>query len=518
MSKMYVIKRNGEKQDVKFDKITVRIAKLCYGLDRKYCDPTKIAQEVIAGVFPGVTTIQLDELAAQTAAYYATDHPDFSTLAARIVVSNLHKNTCDSFYETVKKLHEYVNPKTNKNTPLVSDELYELSQKYKQQIEQAIDYERDYTFDFFGFKTLERAYLIRAGNVIVERPQHLFMRVALGIHGDDIDLAIKTYDYLSQKYFIHATPTLFNAGTQRPQLASCFLASTKEDSIKGIYDTISDCAKISKWAGGIGISIHDIRAKGSFVAGTNGYSNGIVPMLKVFNDTARYVDQCFVGSTPVMTNHGWVPIRDLQTDTLVLNSEGTYCKVKCVVKHSFVGDMLEIKTDDDVVLVTPEHQVFLQNRFVDAKDLSVNDILRYEVPKVFSETLLTEMDCYMYGILFSHLRKSIIFYESEFFELSFSCYDEEIIQRIKDYLENSGTTYQFSDTDVVEFSFKPGKRFKFNMSSFFEMIGHNLLLRKRFDTKIYNFEPKKIEKSIEWNDRYRFKGSQRNKYFVMVIF
>ena len=290
-SRMFVIKRDGSEEDVKFDKITARISKLCYGLDTEYCDPVKVAQKVVMGVFPGVTTSQLDELAAETAAYAATQHPDFSKLAARISVSNLHKNTLASFSKTVERLRTHIHPKTGKAAPLIAEDVYEIIMKNAEKLDAAVRYERDFEYDFFGFKTLERAYLLKINGTIAERPQQMLMRVSIGIHKEDIDKAIETYDLMSQKFFTHATPTLFNAGTPRPQMSSCFLVCSKSDSIEGIYDTLKTCACISKYAGGIGVNIHNIRAKDSYVAGTNGHSNGIVPMLRVFNDTARYVDQ-----------------------------------------------------------------------------------------------------------------------------------------------------------------------------------------------------------------------------------
>lgn len=288
---MYVIKRDGSKASVSFDKITSRITKLCYGLDPKFVDPVVIAQKVIQGVYPGVTTVELDELAAQTAASFATQHPDCSILAARISVSNLHKMTSKSFSDTVKALYEYVHPKTNLPAALISIPVYECVMKNKDALDAALIHDRDFEFDYFGFKTLEKAYLLRINGVIVERPQHMLMRVAVGIHMDDIPRVLETYNLLSQRFFTHATPTLFNAGTPNPQMSSCFLLSMKEDSIDGIYDTLKHCAVISKYAGGIGMALSNVRASASYIRGTNGTSNGIVPMLRVFNNTARYVDQ-----------------------------------------------------------------------------------------------------------------------------------------------------------------------------------------------------------------------------------
>ncbi|MDB5126891.1 ribonucleoside-diphosphate reductase subunit alpha [Mucilaginibacter sp.] len=286
---MFVVKRDGRKESVKFDKITARIEKLCYGFN--LVDPIDVAKKVIEGLFDGVTTSELDNLAAETAASLTTKHPDYALLASRIAVSNLHKNTTKSFSETMKRMYEYVDKKTGKNAALLADDVYEIIMANADILDSSIIYDRDFGFDYFGFKTLEKSYLLKIDGKIAERPQHLFMRVSVGIHKEDIDSAIKTYNLMSERWFTHATPTLFNAGTPKPQMSSCFLLTMKDDSIEGIYDTLKQTAKISQSAGGIGLSIHNVRATGSYISGTNGTSNGIIPMLKVFNDTARYVDQ-----------------------------------------------------------------------------------------------------------------------------------------------------------------------------------------------------------------------------------
>ncbi|MBK9254354.1 MAG: ribonucleoside-diphosphate reductase subunit alpha [Saprospiraceae bacterium] len=288
---MQVIKRSNKRESVSFDKVTARVNKLCYGLNQKYVDPIEISKKVIQGLFDGVKTTELDNLAAETAASMAARHPDYAILAARIAVSNLHKNTDKSFSETMKRLYNYIDPKSNEKAGLISDETIDVIMKNADELDSVIIYDRDYAFDYFGFKTLEKSYLLRMDGEVVERPQHLLMRAAIGIHGTDITSAIETYHLMSEKWFIHATPTLFNAGTPKPQLSSCFLLSMTEDSIPGIFETLSRCAKISQSAGGIGLSVHNVRAKGSYIKGTGGTSNGIIPMLKVFNDTARYVDQ-----------------------------------------------------------------------------------------------------------------------------------------------------------------------------------------------------------------------------------
>jgi len=256
-----------------------------------FVDPIEITRKVIDGIYEGVTTVELDNLAAETAAYKTTTHPDYAVLAARIAISNLHKETKKSFSQVIQDLHDYVNPKTGRPSSMISEETFNTVMKHRELLDSAIIYERDFHYNFFGFKTLERSYLLRINGKVAERPQHMLMRVAVGIHGEDIESAIETYNYMSEKAFTHASPTLFNAGTPHPQMSSCFLVSMKEDSIEGIYDTLKTCAMISKTAGGIGLNIHNIRGTGSYIAGTNGVSNGIVPMLRVFNNTARYVDQ-----------------------------------------------------------------------------------------------------------------------------------------------------------------------------------------------------------------------------------
>ncbi|KAF2358660.1 Ribonucleotide reductase class I alpha subunit [Trinorchestia longiramus] len=290
-SKMYVLKRDGRKEPVMFDKITSRIQKLCYGLNMDFIDPPSVTLKVINGLYAGVTTVELDNLAAEIAATLTTKHPDYAVLAARIAVSNLHKETKKTFSEVMDDLRQMSNPKTGLHQPMVSEYHHEIIMRNAEMLNSAIIYDRDFSYNYFGFKTLERSYLLRINGKVVERPQHMLMRVAVGIHGEDLEAVIETYNLLSEKWFTHASPTLFNAATVRPQLSSCFLLTMKDDSIEGIYDTLKQCALISKSAGGIGVNVHCIRAKGSYIAGTNGISNGLVPMLRVFNNTARYVDQ-----------------------------------------------------------------------------------------------------------------------------------------------------------------------------------------------------------------------------------
>ena len=287
---MNVVKRDGRKEPIMFDKITARVRKLCYGLN-ELVDPLKISMRVIEGLYDGVTTSELDNLAAEVSATMTTSHPDYARLAARISVSNLHKNTKKSFSEVMEDLYTYVNPRTGKDAPLLSDEVYKVIMDNADDLDSTIIYNRDFGYDYFGFKTLERSYLLKLNGNIAERPQHMLMRVSVGIHLDDLESVKETYELMSKKFFTHATPTLFNSGTPKPQMSSCFLLAMQDDSIDGIYDTLKQTAKISQSAGGIGLSIHNVRATGSYISGTNGTSNGIVPMLRVFNDTARYVDQ-----------------------------------------------------------------------------------------------------------------------------------------------------------------------------------------------------------------------------------
>ncbi|XP_015683288.1 ribonucleoside-diphosphate reductase large subunit [Protobothrops mucrosquamatus] len=288
---MHVVKRDGRHERVMFDKITSRIQKLCYGLNVDFVDPAQITMKVIQGLYSGVTTVELDTLAAETAATLTTKYPDYAILAARIAVSNLHKETKKVFSDVMEDLYNYVNPHNSKHSPMISKETLDIVQANKDRLNSAIIYDRDFSYNYFGFKTLERSYLLKINSKVAERPQHMLMRVSVGIHKGDIEAAIETYNLLSEKWFTHASPTLFNAGTNRPQLSSCFLLCMKDDSIEGIYDTLKHCALISKSAGGIGVAVSCIRATGSYIAGTNGNSNGLVPMLRVYNNTARYVDQ-----------------------------------------------------------------------------------------------------------------------------------------------------------------------------------------------------------------------------------
>lgn len=337
---MRVIKRGGDYENVSFDKVLNRIRVLA--ADDVSVDICEIAQKVCGRIFDGVRTSDLDELAAQLCSSMMVIHPDYGKLASRIIISNHHKNTSPSFSETIHVLYHNFDV-DGRQCPIVSQELYEIVQQHKEKLNSYIDYTRDYAFDYFGFKTLERSYLLRSGGRIIERPQHMWMRVAIGIHGGDIKDALQTYDMLSNKFFTHATPTLFNAGTPRPQNSSCFLLSMKEDSVAGIFDSLKEVAMISKHAGGIGIHIHQIRARGSMIRGNNGVASGIVPMLRVYNNTARYVDQagkrlgsiaCFCENTEVFTvNEGIKPIQDVKIGDLVITHKNRVRPVSQVHKN-----------------------------------------------------------------------------------------------------------------------------------------------------------------------------------------
>ncbi len=422
---MQVVKRSGEREEVSFDKVLERIRRAAEGLT---VNPTAIAQKVLAQIYDGVRTTQLDELTSQLATSLCTVHPDYGTLAARIIISNHQKNTEASFVSVMRQLANQTAPKTGEPVSYIDKSLVAFAEEHAEAIEAKIDHSRDYLLDYFGFKTLEKSYLLKTSSgVILERPQHLWMRVSLALWANTpggIERAFDTYDLMSQKYFTHATPTLFNAGTPRQQLSSCFLLAMNDDSIAGIYKTLSDCALISKYAGGIGLHCHNVRAKGSIIRGTNGTSNGLVPMLRVFNNTARYVDQCFTPDTLIYTKAGVKPIEDVSVTDEVLTSTGDYRAVNQPVRHEYKGTILKVQVKNAIssIRVTPEHQILalqgqkkglnfdvIRNRleknlatvqFTDAQDLQVGDFVVYTVPTYCVDIeRLSEDDCRMYGIL-----------------------------------------------------------------------------------------------------------------------
>lgn len=367
-----VTKRNGKKEPVMLDKIVDRITQQTYGLDGKWVSPFDVAQKVIAGVTPDVLTSTLDKLATETAAALTTKHPDYSILAARLAITALHKETKKSFSETVQDLYNYINVKTGKHSPIVSEEFSKLVKKHADELDSAILHSRDHNFDYFGFKTLEKSYLLKIDGVVAERPQYMYMRTALQIWGENLEKVIETYNLLSEGFYTHATPTLFNSGTSRPQLSSCFLLDTESDSIEGIFNTLKESAQISKNAGGIGISFNKVRAKGTYIAGTNGTSNGIIPFLKIFNETARAVDQCFTPDSKVITDKGLVNINEINEGDSVLSSDGKFNKV--LERKEFIKDdeFVVIKTKSGLNKVTKEHQILvIRNLPNDIEDSSI---------------------------------------------------------------------------------------------------------------------------------------------------
>ena len=423
-SEMYVVKRDGESEIVSFDKILRRIKRIGQEADIKI-NYTSLAMKVIDQLYDKISTAKIDELTAEQCASMSSIHYDYGTLASHITISNHHKNTESNFLTVMRELYNY-NDKHGNHSPLITRELLETVDKNYNAIIERIDFKRDYVFDYFGFKTLEKTYLMRINGKVVERPQHMWMRVSLGIHGKDIESALRTYDLMSQKFFTHATPTLFNAGTPRPQLSSCFLLSMENDSIDGIYNTLKDCALISKWAGGIGLHIHNVRATHSHIRGTNGTSNGIVPMLRVFNNTAKYVDQCLDPDTIIYSKRGPLPIKAIVVGDEVITDDGNFYPVRKVLNYpNFTGDMhsIDIKHTMQPLLVTDMHPLyvvknekFIQTKFkrlvcdldrklvvpefVEARDVKENDFVGFPIPRFEQDVAhFSEDDCRMYGIL-----------------------------------------------------------------------------------------------------------------------
>ena len=366
-----VVKRNGKKEPVMLDKILDRITQQTYGLD-KLIIPFEVAQKVIEGIMPDIRTYVLDQLAMETAASLATKHPDYSILAARLAITNLHKETKKSFSETVTDLYKYIDPKTGKHSPIVSESFHNIVKRHADEIDSAIVHSRDHNFDYFGFKTLEKSYLLKLDGKVAERPQYMYMRTALQVWGENLEKVIETYNTLSEGYYTHATPTLFNSGTGRPQLSSCFLLDVENDSIEGIFNTLKESAQISKNAGGIGISFTKVRSKGTYIAGTNGTSNGIIPFLKIFNETARAVDQCFTPDSKVITNNGLVNINEINEGDSVLTSDGKFNKVIKRKEFTKNDEFVVIKTNSGLNKVTKEHQILvIRNLPSDIEDSSI---------------------------------------------------------------------------------------------------------------------------------------------------
>lgn len=424
-NEMLVTKRNGDLETIEFDKILKRLksAGQEVGIQINY---TALVMKVIDQLYDKIPTTKIDDLTAEQCASMSSIHTDYNILAGRIVVSNHHKNTSNSFSEVMSKLYNYLD-KQDKSSPLISEELYKISQKYSVDLDELCNYNQDYLIDYFGFKTLEKSYLMKINGKIMERPQHMWLRVAIGIHGDNMEKVYETYNYMSKKFFTHATPTLFNAGTPRPQNSSCFLQSMESDSIEGIYNTLKDCALISKWAGGIGLHIHNVRASGSHIRGTNGSSNGIVPMLRVFNHTAKYVDQCLDPDTIVYTKRGILPIKNIVVGDEVITDDGNFYEIGKVLDNNYFGDMYELdikhtlnplKLTDMHPLWTIKNDMNIQSdfisiknmldrnlitpEFIEVKNINRNDFIGFPIPQYEKDNIhFTEEDCRFYGILLS---------------------------------------------------------------------------------------------------------------------
>jgi ribonucleoside-diphosphate reductase alpha subunit len=502
---MRVIKRSGRQEEVSFDKVINRIKSLCDEAPVIDIDVIDIAQQVIGEICDGIKTTELDEEAAKKCAYMVTVDPVYGELASRIIISNNHKNTSNSFSETVNTLYNNTDIH-GKSVPLVSEGLYKIVRKHKFKLNDVIDYSRDYGFDYFAFKTLERAYLIKINGIIIERIQHLIMRVAIGLHeikilnGEEtIKIALETYDMMSTKCFTHATPTLFHAGTPVPQLLSCFLLGMT-DSIGGIYKCLADCAQISKWAGGIGVHINNIRAEGSAIRGTNGQSNGIVPMLKVFNETARYVDQCVMPETIIYTTEGPMEIQYCEAGkTQIFTTNGPEV-IENVLEHPYEGSMLEIEYNSNApgLMITPEHPIYclknttndefkysdirllkrkldigiIEPEWVEAKNLTGSEMITYTIPQYEKDMpQITEDDCYMYGIMLAHWTMSN---SDEYYSISYETSKETIVDRvfIEKYLNNHFVKYdiqngQYGRNNYTTIKWKTNIRTPFRLSHFY---------------------------------------------------
>lgn len=494
---MRVTKRNGDIETVEFDKILKRIktAGQEVGIKINY---TSLAMKVIDQLYDTISTTKIDELSAEQCASMASIHPDYNVLAGRIIISNHHKNTPDSFSSAMTQLYEYKD-KHGLSSPLISDELHDITKTNGPELDAACDYSRDYLIDYFGFKTLERAYLTRVNGKIIERPQHMWMRVAIGLHGTDIFRVLQTYNLMSQKYFTHATPTLFNAGTPRPQCSSCFLLSMESDSIEGIYNTLKDCALISKWAGGIGLHIHDVRASGSHIRGTNGSSNGIVPMLKVFNNTAKYVDQCLDPETIVYTKRGAIPIKNIVPGDEVVTDDGCFYEIGKVLDNQYEGDFYTLELQDSLtpLKLTDMHPLWcIQNPdnqdgyhiknmmdkkiiapdFIEVKNINKNDYIGFPIPKYEKDIReYTEDDCRFYGIFLSSLTRTNAHIDATgndpTISLEISNTRTDAIQFIETYLNNYTIPFTTSNTDTLTtFEWDRINRFKFTYEMFYEGI------------------------------------------------
>ena len=519
---MRVTKRNGDIETVEFDKILKRIKTTGQEVGIKI-NYTSLAMKVIDQLYDTISTTKIDELSAEQCASMASIHPDYNVLAGRIIISNHHKNTPDSFSYAMTQLYEY-RDKHNLSSPLISEELFDMVKTHGQTLDSACDYSRDYLIDYFGFKTLERAYLTRVNNKIIERPQHMWMRVAIGLHGTDIERILQTYTLMSQKYFTHATPTLFNAGTPRPQCSSCFLLSMEDDSIEGIYNTLKDCALISKWAGGIGLHIHNVRASGSHIRGTNGSSNGIVPMLKVFNNTAKYVDQCLDPETIVYTKRGPIPIKNIVIGDEVITDDGKFYEIGKVLDNDYSGDLYTLEIQDSLIplKLTDMHPVWcIQNSenqnsyhiknmlekkliapdFIEVKKINKNDYIGFPIPTYEKDIReYTEDDCRFYGIYFNSLIIDNAFInntdDDPFIKLYIPTSKKDSIRFVENYLSSYAIPFTKDEVKLnvlTIFEWKRINRFKFTYEMFYEGVPALLHLPHAKTLKL-------IQGMIELND------------------
>jgi ribonucleoside-diphosphate reductase alpha subunit len=497
---MRVTKRNGDIETVEFDKILKRIkaAGQEVGIKINY---TALTMKVIDQLYDTISTTKIDELSAEQCASMASIHPDYNVLAGRIIISNHHKNTPDSFSSAMTQLYEY-RDKHDLSSPLISDELFEIVKAHGPELDAACDYSRDYLIDYFGFKTLERAYLTKVNKKTVERPQHMWMRVAIGLHGNNLVRVMETYTLMSQKYFTHATPTLFNAGTPRPQCSSCFLLSMEGDSIEGIYNTLKDCALISKWAGGIGLHIHNIRASGSHIRGTNGSSNGIVPMLKVFNNTAKYVDQCLDPFTIVYTKRGPLPIKNIVIGDEVITDDGQFYEIGKVLDNDYVGDYytLDIEHQLRPLVLTDMHPLWcikntdnensyhmfnmldkkmVEPEFIEVKHIDKNDYIGFPIPTYEKDIReYTEDDCRMYGLFYCSLAmgnamalSSTSPSDTLSFDIRVKSERTNTIEFIENYMNSYSIPYEKgNDRDYVKISWGRSNRFKFTYEMFHKVL------------------------------------------------
>ena len=475
---MRVMKRGGTYETVSFDKILRRIKKIGLEVDIKV-NYTMLAMKVIDQLYDGISTTKIDELTAEQCVSLSSTHPDYNTLAGRIVVSNHQKNTCSSFVEVITQLHDYLD-KHGKPAPLVSEDLFSVVCEFGDELEKICDYSRDYLIDYFGFKTLERSYLMKINRNSIERPQHMWLRVAIGIHGRNLERVKETYELMSQKYFTHATPTLFNAGTPRPQLSSCYLIAMESDSIDGIYNTLKDCALISKMAGGIGLHIHNIRATGSHIRGTNGTSNGIVPMLRVFNNTAKYVDQCVHPDTMIYTTEKLIPIKMcVSRETEIFNISGSSEVIENVLEHYYEGPILEIELENsvNVLKITPLHPVYVfcegeqEPLWVDAGDIAKGDQIIFPVPKYVKDIpSITNDDCYLYGIFMSYGTIT----EMGVYELKLPFSKNALIPFVSGYLFSrivEHTVLEDIETSTINVTWNPSVHLPFRYSDFYNFAG-----------------------------------------------